>query len=96
MIDILLDCVGPSNANLSLKICGLDSEWILYGLLSGAKVNDFNMAHLVSKRINLKGSTLRLYSQQIMFFKLNHFIIFFQNIHFYTIFKKILNLNITK
>lgn len=59
MINILLDCVGPSNLNLSLNICGMDSSWILYGLLSGAKSNNFNMAHIVSKRISLIGSTLR-------------------------------------
>lgn len=60
MMDIVFDCVGPSNLNLSLNICGMDSSWILYGLLSGAKANNFNMAYIVSKRISLIGSTLRL------------------------------------
>ena len=44
----------------SAKLSGLDARWILYGLLSGAKLDNFNLAHILGKRVSIIGSTIRL------------------------------------
>lgn len=37
----------------------MDCNWVFYGMLSGAKVSNFNMAPLIGKRINILSTTLR-------------------------------------
>lgn len=37
----------------------MDGKWILYGLITGGVVPNFNLAHLLGKRINLINTTLR-------------------------------------
>jgi len=38
----------------------MDARWILYGLLSGAEVQNFNLGPLLRKRVSIISSTLRL------------------------------------
>jgi tumor protein p53-inducible protein 3 len=42
-----------------LDALGLEGRWILYGLMSGNKVENFNLALLLGKRIELISTTLR-------------------------------------
>ncbi|CRG93447.1 zinc-binding dehydrogenase, putative [Plasmodium gallinaceum] len=57
-INLIFDCVGKSMFENNLKICAPDTKWILYGLLGGAKLSNFNLYHLINKRILLLNSTL--------------------------------------
>ncbi|EAS01292.2 NAD(P)H quinone oxidoreductase, PIG3 family protein, putative (macronuclear) [Tetrahymena thermophila SB210] len=57
--DIVLDCIGASNVDLTLSVLNYDARWVLYGLMGGAKVPNFNLASLVGKRGSLICSTLR-------------------------------------
>ncbi|SBT87376.1 zinc-binding dehydrogenase, putative [Plasmodium malariae] len=57
-INLIFDCIGKSMFENNIKICTYDTVWILYGLLSGAKVNNFNLFHLINKRILLLNTTL--------------------------------------
>ena len=56
--DVILDPVGASYAALNLKILGLDGRWVNIGLMGGRRA-ELDLAHLLSKRIQLIGSTLR-------------------------------------
>ena len=56
--DVILDPVGASYAALNLKILGLDGRWVNIGLMGGRRAV-LDLAHLLSKRIQLIGSTLR-------------------------------------
>ncbi|EGR30536.1 tumor protein p53 inducible protein 3, putative [Ichthyophthirius multifiliis] len=58
-IDIILDCIGAQNSELTTNILNMDARWILYGLMGGAKVKDFSFVPLVQKRASLITSTLR-------------------------------------
>ncbi|CXI24327.1 quinone oxidoreductase, putative [Plasmodium berghei] len=58
-VNLIFDCVGGGKIfENNLKICTNDTVWILYGLLGGPKVTNFNLAHLLTKRILLLTSTL--------------------------------------
>ncbi|VWU48315.1 quinone oxidoreductase, putative [Hepatocystis sp. ex Piliocolobus tephrosceles] len=57
-VNLIFDCVGKSMFEHNLKLCTYDTVWILYGLLSGAKISNFNLFHLIHKRILLLSSTL--------------------------------------
>lgn len=37
----------------------IDSRWILYGLLGGPIINNFNLSRILAKRINLISTTLK-------------------------------------
>ncbi len=39
---------------------GLDGRWIVYGLMTGAKVKEVNLAALMTKRVRIEFSSLRL------------------------------------
>ena len=54
----VLDCVGSSNVESTIKLLDVDGRWILYGLLSGGKA-DINLGLLLAKRINLISTTLK-------------------------------------
>lgn len=56
--DAVLDCVGASNVESTLELLGIDSRWILFGLLSGGNVN-INLGALLAKRISLISTTLK-------------------------------------
>lgn len=56
--DVILDPVGASYAAQNLKMLGLDGRWINIGLMGGRRA-ELDLAQLLSKRIQLIGSTLR-------------------------------------
>ena len=56
--DVILDPVGASYAELNLKLLGQDGRWVIIGLMGGRKAQ-LDLALLLSKRIQLIGSTLR-------------------------------------
>ena len=56
--NVVLDCVGAGNAESTVELLGVDGKWVLFGLLSGGKV-DFNLGALLGKRINLISTTLK-------------------------------------
>ena len=63
MFDAVLDCVGASNVPKTLKLLGKDGRWVLYGLLSGGKI-DMNLGDLLMKRIKLISTTLKTRSKE--------------------------------
>lgn len=58
----VLDCVGAGNVPHTTKLLGRDGRWVLYGLLSGGKV-EMNLAELLGKRIKLITTTLKTRSK---------------------------------
>lgn len=58
-VDLVLDCVGASYADMNLKVLGIESSWVLYGLMGGAVCQDFPLGSILRKRIRLEGTTLR-------------------------------------
>ena len=61
--DIILDCVGGGGyAAENVKAVGLDGTWVLYGLLGGRTgegLTDNLFGCVLSKRVTLRGTTLR-------------------------------------
>jgi len=57
--DTVLDCVGADTFRENARSLRVDGKWVLYGLLSGAKSNDINLAALLLRRIQLITTTLR-------------------------------------
>jgi NADPH:quinone reductase-like Zn-dependent oxidoreductase len=37
--DLLFDCVGASNYELSRQLLGMDSHWVMFGFLGGSIIN---------------------------------------------------------
>lgn len=58
-VDVLLDPVCASFFNCNLECLGMDSRWVIYGTMGGIKIQDANMAKLISKRASILTSTLR-------------------------------------
>ena len=56
--DVILDPVGGHYAALNLALLGLDGRWINIGLMGGRQA-ELDMGVLLSKRVQLIGSTLR-------------------------------------
>lgn len=56
--DVILDPVGGSYAELNLELLAMDGRWVNIGLLGGRKA-ELDLAQLLSKRVQLTGSTLR-------------------------------------
>lgn len=56
--DVVLDPVGASSAELTLKMLNQDARWVNIGLMGGRKF-ELDMALILGKRIQLIGSTLR-------------------------------------
>ncbi|WP_339512948.1 zinc-binding dehydrogenase [Pseudomonas sp. RL_15y_Pfl2_60] len=56
--DVILDPVGGKYAALNLELLGLDGRWVNIGLMGGRKA-ELDMTLLLSKRVQLVGSTLR-------------------------------------
>lgn len=55
----MFDCVGAESFKITIESLGLDSTWILYGLMGGPKIPDLNLAPFLAKRISLISTTLR-------------------------------------
>lgn len=56
--DVILDPVGASYAELNLKLLAQGGRWVLIGLMGGRKAQ-LDLAQLLTKRIEILGSTLR-------------------------------------
>ncbi len=56
--DVILDPVGGNYAELNLELLALDGRWVNIGLMGG-RMAQMDFALLLSKRIQLIGSTLR-------------------------------------
>lgn len=56
--DVILDFIGASYWTKNLASAGVDSRWILIGLLGGTTVEQANIGKLMSKRIHFKGTLL--------------------------------------
>jgi len=61
--DLILDCVGAPYLKPNIKLLKPDGRLVLIGLMGGAKT-DIHLGHLLAKRIQLIGSTLRSLSTQ--------------------------------
>src|SRR5699024_4868966 len=62
--DLILDFIGASYWKKNLDSIKIDGRWVLIGLLGGAKVEKFNLMHLMAKRIQLTGTLLTPRSDQ--------------------------------
>uniref|UniRef100_A0A0B7AUB6 Enoyl reductase (ER) domain-containing protein n=2 Tax=Arion vulgaris TaxID=1028688 RepID=A0A0B7AUB6_9EUPU len=60
-VNLILDCVGASMYDDNLKSLSVDGRWVNYGLLGGPLVNA-DLSKLLSKRVHLLFSTLRVRS----------------------------------
>lgn len=58
-VDLVMDCVGAAQFRAIERSLRLDGRWVIYGLLSGAKSPDINLAGILSKRLTLHGTTMR-------------------------------------
>ena len=57
-IDFILDCVGGSFWKENIRVLAMDGKWILYGLLGGVNVDGPLLGMLLSKRAQIRASTL--------------------------------------
>ncbi|MBN8706648.1 MAG: NAD(P)H-quinone oxidoreductase [Bacteroidetes bacterium] len=57
-VDVILDCIGASYLEGNISSCRQDGKIIMIGLLGGSE-GKLNLGHLLVKRIQLIGSTLR-------------------------------------
>ncbi|WP_051203258.1 NAD(P)H-quinone oxidoreductase [Hugenholtzia roseola] len=58
-IDLIIDCIGASYWTDNLKSLRLDGRLVLLAALSGVKIDNFNIATLLTKRLQILGTTLR-------------------------------------
>ena len=65
-VDFVFDCVGSSYWQKNLDSLAIDGNWILYGTLSGGAVNGDMLSKLLRKRIQLRSSTLRARSNEVI------------------------------
>ncbi|MBY8938159.1 zinc-binding dehydrogenase [Pseudomonas fluorescens] len=56
--NVILDPVGGNYSALNLKLMALDGRWVLIGLMGGREAK-LDLAQVLSKRVQLLGSTLR-------------------------------------
>jgi tumor protein p53-inducible protein 3 len=56
--DIILDFIGAPYAEVNTKVIAVDGRWILLAFMGGINA-ELNLASVLMKRIQLKGSTLR-------------------------------------
>jgi len=58
-VDILIDCVGASHFEKNLSSMAVDGRFILYGTLSGSKVENLDIGVILKKRLQITGTSLR-------------------------------------
>ncbi|MDY7561187.1 zinc-binding dehydrogenase [Pseudomonas sp. 10B1] len=61
--DVILDPVGGNYAALNVKVLNVDGRLVLIGLMGGREAQ-LDLAQVLSKRVNILGSTLRSRSDQ--------------------------------
>jgi tumor protein p53-inducible protein 3 len=65
-VDLVFDCVGGSYWERNTNCMAMDAEWIIYGLMGGTGVNGDLLGRVLRKRIQIKGSTLRSRTIQVI------------------------------
>lgn len=58
-VDILIDCIGASYWASNVNSMAMDGRLIVYGLLGGPKVDQFDISLILRKRLHIFGTTLR-------------------------------------
>jgi len=57
-VDLILDFIGATYWSKNLQSIKVDGRWVLIGTLGGAKIENFNLFDLMSKRIQMTGTLL--------------------------------------
>ncbi len=57
--NVVIEFIGAPNFNLNVKVMAPDARMVVLGLMGGVKLNDFNLAPILFKRLHVMGSTLR-------------------------------------
>ena len=57
-VNLILDFIGSSYWDMNIKSIGVDGKIIVIGLLGGARVENFNLNHLLAKRVQVIGTLL--------------------------------------
>jgi len=63
-VDMLMDFVGASYWEQNIKCLGVDGIMTMQGFLGGSTLPSTNLAPILAKRLNIKGSTLRSRSHE--------------------------------
>lgn len=63
-VDLILDFIGASYWDMNMKSIGVDGRIVLIGLLGGARVENFNLNHILAKRVQVTGTLLNPRSNQ--------------------------------
>src|SRR5699024_6438866 len=63
-VDLILDFIGASYWDMNMKSISVDGRIVLIGLLGGARVENFNLNHILAKRIQVTGTLLNPRSDQ--------------------------------
>eukprot|EP00177_Eucheuma_denticulatum_P004709 GFKZ01008553.1.p2 GENE.GFKZ01008553.1~~GFKZ01008553.1.p2 ORF type:complete len:371 (-),score=35.34 GFKZ01008553.1:1164-2276(-) len=63
-VDLVLDCVGAAQFKELERSLKTDGQWVIYGLLSGAKGPEVGLAGIVGRRLTVCGTTLRSRSEE--------------------------------
>ncbi|TCS97035.1 NAD(P)H-quinone oxidoreductase [Hazenella coriacea] len=58
-VDLILDFVGAAHWEQNIDVLQVDGRLVLISTLGGAKVPTFNLAKIISKRLQITGTTLR-------------------------------------
>lgn len=56
--DVILDFIGASYYEKNLKSIAVDGRWVVIGTLGGFEIENFDLRHLLGKRISLLGTLL--------------------------------------
>jgi len=62
-VNLILDCVGASYWQKNIESIAVDGRIVLIATMGGAKIDDFNLQHILRKRVHLMGTTLRARSR---------------------------------
>ena len=57
-VDLILDFIGASYWEMNMKSIAVDGRIVLIGLLGGARVENFNLNHILAKRVQITGTLL--------------------------------------
>ncbi len=63
-VDLILDFIGASYWEMNMKSIAVDGRIVLIGLLGGARVENFNLNHILAKRVQITGTLLNPRSNQ--------------------------------
>src|SRR5699024_674498 len=63
-VDLILDFIGASYWEMNMKSIAVEGRIVLIGLLGDARVENFNLNHILAKRIQVTGTLLNPRSDQ--------------------------------